>query len=413
MSRDAVAGREFSATPLLAVGSLTFLASIGTGVVWNGVSFIAKADYGLSQSEVSWMYLSFGVIYIVGSLAAGRILRSVRRVMSPRAVLCIVLTACALVCTLPAVFRGAWALWVVAAANSLLSSILWPVVESYVTAGRHGAAMRSAIGWWNLAWTTATALSLIGMAPLMETNPRMAIVWLGAINLLALIPLLGFQRQPGSHDAEAAAETVSREYPLLLQAARMMLPLGYVLNAAMTPLLPFLLDRFDLTDGWLTPIAATWMVSRVVAMTLMWRMGFWHGRWGTLLLGGVLIALGFSVIVLSLSMITMMTGLALFGAGMGIVYYAAIYYAMAVGHGEVDAGGTHEALIGVGYTLGPGAGLIGLEVTAGLRDRGYQVWDGAGVVGVVLSITAVCGIQAVRIYLRARRSRVDWSHSAD
>ena len=45
------------------------------------------------------------------------------------------------------------------------------------------------------------------------------------------------------------------------------------------------------------------------------------------------------------------------------IYTGAIYYAMAVGHSEVDAGGTHEALIGVGYTVGPACGLVagGLE----------------------------------------------------
>jgi hypothetical protein len=338
-------------------------------------------------------------------LWAGRLMRSIGHVLSPRAAVGLILTLCALVCVLPAFADGAWALWLVAGANSLLSSLLWPVVESYVTAGRHGRDMRDAIGWWNLTWTSATALSLFGMAPLMDTAPRMAIVWLGGSNLLAVIPLWWFHRNPGAHDADQAAEVVSAEYPMLLRAARMMLPLGYVLNSAMTPLLPFLLDRFDLGKSWMTPLAATWMCVRVIAMALMWRLGFWHGRWGTLLLGGLLMAFGFAVIVMSMSVPIMMIGLGCFGAGMGIIYYAAIYYAMAVGHAEVDAGGTHEALIGVGYTVGPGAAMLGVQMSAVAQRSGIAVWDGAGVVAVVLAITGASAMGAVKTYFTARSRR--------
>ncbi len=42
---------------------------------------------------------------------------------------------------------------------------------------------------------------------------------------------------------------------------------------------------------------------------------------------------------------------------MGIVYTAALTYALEAGRSEVDAGGTHEALIGAGYLFGPAAGL--------------------------------------------------------
>jgi hypothetical protein len=129
--------------------------------------------------------------------------------------------------------------------------------------------------------------------------------------------------------------------------------MGYILNSAMTPLLPYVLARLHLAEAWQTPAAATWMGARVVVMAVMWRAAFWHGRWGTLLLGGIVMTLGVAIVVSGWSAMSLLIGLALFGCGMGIVYYAALYYAMAVGKAEVDAGGTHEALIGCGYTLGP------------------------------------------------------------
>jgi hypothetical protein len=62
----------------------------------------------------------------------------------------------------------------------------------------------------------------------------------------------------------------------------------------------------------------------------------------------------------------MLAGLVAFGAGHGILYFASLYYAMAVGGAEVDAGGTFEALIGAGYVVGPLAGLAAGDTHGGL-----------------------------------------------
>jgi hypothetical protein len=49
---------------------------------------------------------------------------------------------------------------------------------------------------------------------------------------------------------------------------------------------------------------------------------------------------------------------------MGVTYYAALYYAMAVGRAKVVAGGKHEAFIGGGYLIGPIIGLASLQTTS-------------------------------------------------
>ena len=72
-----------------------------------------------------------------------------------------------------------------------------------------------------------------------------------------------------------------------------------------------------------------------------------------MLLGAILLAGGFALVVGVPSLVAITIGLALFCIGHGIIYYAAIYYALRVGNAEVDAGGVHEALIGIGYVLGP------------------------------------------------------------
>ncbi len=389
-------------TPLPAVLALTLLASIGTGVIWNGVPFIAEHDYGYSQTQTLILYLLIGVTYISGALTAGRLLRVVERWLTPRAVLGIILLVQTAICFGPLVIDQAWMLWIVVGITSLLASFLWPIIESYLTAGRHGREMRSAIGWWNVVWTSAVAASLWFMAPFMRHDARLAIVALGGLNAIALFTLIWFSRAPGKHDEELWEASIAPQYSLLLQSARVLLPLSYALNAAIGPLLPYLLNRLEVEVIWKTPVAATWMIVRVVAMVVMWRNKFWHGRWGTLLLAGVAMTCGFAMIVLAPTLAVIFVGFGVFGAGIGIIYYAALYYAMSIGKGQVDASGKHESLIGMGYAIGPASGLIGMQLPQLLH---LEIAQETGIVFVVWTLVALAAFPAVRPYFKARRAR--------
>src|SRR6185503_11401741 len=81
--------------------------------------------------------------------------------------------------------------------------------------------------------------------------------------------------------------------------------------------------------------------------------------WGTLVLAAGALALGLAAVMLAPSLPLVAVGLVVFGVGMGLTYYAALYYSLAVGHAAVDAGGAFEALIGFGYFAGPLLGLGG------------------------------------------------------
>jgi hypothetical protein len=335
-----------------------------------------------------------GAVYTSGAFTAGRLTRACRRWLSPRALLGALLGVQAVLCIGPVVFDGPWALWAAAAGASLASSIQWPLIESYVTAGRHGPEMRSAIGWFNLVWMTAVTLPLLLMPPILEHHAEWAIGAQALSNVLSVAVLAWFAPQPGHHDPLLAHAHVPMEYGLLLRCARALLPMSYVLNAALSPILPYRFHEIGADVQAETPATATWMLVRVVVMAAMWRAGFWHGRWGTLLLAGLSMTGGFAVVVLAPSLPLMLAGFAVFGLGMGISYYAALYYAMSVGRAEIDAGGTHEGLIGLGYTIGPAAGLAGTALGGG-----------PAIVAIVWGLVALGSLSAGQSYLRARRLR--------
>jgi hypothetical protein len=254
--------------------------------------------------------------------------------------------------------------------------------------------MRSAIGWFNLTWAPAVAIPLLAMAPILEHHGEWAIGAVGAINALGLVMLAWFGPRPGHHDPQTADAHVGVEYRLLLRSARVLLPLSYVLHSAMNPILPYRFEELAVAVWWETPATATWILVRVLAFVVMWRLGFWHGRWWTLLLGAMAMTGGFGLVVMGPSLQSMLVGFATLGAGLGVIYYAALYYAMAIGRARVEAGGTHEGLIGAGYTTGPVIGLIGIGIAGGL-----------GVVVAAWTLVGLAGVAAVGPYARARRLR--------
>jgi hypothetical protein len=71
-----------------------------------------------------------------------------------------------------------------------------------------------------------------------------------------------------------------------------------------------------------------------------------------------------------------------------------------VGHAQVDAGGNFEALIGLGYCLGPLLGLGGQLLSGGDPARARTA-----TVALVWTAAAGIGLAALRPYAAARRSR--------
>lgn len=395
-----------SRTPLAAVCALTFVCSIGTGVVWAGIPFIARSEYSFGESTVLWLYVALGVTYVAGSLSAGFGLKRFENIVSHRGVLVCVLVSAAMACVMLRFTAAAWMLWVVALAINIVTSWLWPIIESYVTAGKHGSEMRNALGVWNITWTTAVLASLLLMAPLVEHHAKEALEYTAVMYLLGLVTLWWFTPRPGAHglpEDDDEEHVDRREYPQLLRAARLLLLSSYVLNAAMSPLLPFLIARVGVGDEHSTLVAAIWTAARVVVVAIMWRANFWHGRWGTLVAAAIGMAAGFALIVAAGNLLVLAIGLLMLGTGMAIVYFATIYYTMTVGHADVEASGGFEALIGLGYTIGPLIGLFGLRFSGPFSRT--VLGPNGGVIAGMMAMMLLASLLAMRPYFAARRAR--------
>jgi hypothetical protein len=218
------------------------------------------------------------------------------------------------------------------------------------------------------------------------------------VNGLALPFLFTLGRAPGSEDHGAAEDHAGPEYRWLLRSASWLLPLSYVLSSTLAPILPYRLSAVGTLPAPESVIGATWMVTRFLTLAFMSKVMFWHGKWSVLVMAGSALAGGLGLVLLATTGGGMIAGLSVFGVGMGLTYCLALYYSLAVGKGAVDAGGGFEALIGVGYLVGPLLGLAG-------RGVGGATGGATTTVALTWVVTALVGVAALGPYLRARRRR--------
>ena len=388
--------RSTSLAPLLVV---TFLGSVSSGIFWAGIFFVTAMHYRFSPARNLVLAAAMGGIYALGARYAGPLLRVFERRLTPRALLATALSGWGLAALLPITFaRHEAALWAAGLLGGVASAMTWPIVESYVGAGQHGARMRAAIGWFNVTWTPATAVPLFLLPLLARTNVLLAVALSALVNGLALLALPALPARPAAHERAAAETAVGREYPFLMRAASWLLPASYVMSATLSPVLPHRLAEVGHGGADASLFAAIWMLGRFLTLLAMWRIGFWHGRWGTLAAGAGALMIGVATTLLASTLGGLVAGLVVFGVGMGLTYYAALYYALAVGHAAVDAGGTFEALIGLGYCVGPLLGLAGRGIAGEANAPSATVL-------LVALVTALAGAAAVRPYLAARRGR--------
>ena len=376
---------------------LTAFASAGTSVIWNGLPFIAKQQFGFNETNNLTLYFLIGLVYVFGAMSAGKWTKGVEKHCSPRKLLALLLLLQTAVCLMPLFFLGEWTLWLAGVVLGLCSSWMWPIIESFLVAGRHGQQMRRAIGWWNIVWMASVAGTMFAMAPLMEHHASMVIVALGAMFGLATLVLYAFPATPTLHAVESSSKEVPPNYKHLLKGARVLLPLSYIINGTLAPLLPFVMSNLAVDPFWQTPAVATWMIARVGVTALLWHFGGWHGKWSVLWVAIFAMAIGFVCIFSASSLWILFAGLIIFGGGMGIAYYAGLYYAMAVGRAEFDAAGTHEALIGAGYTVGPTAGLLAISFS----NSGSTVTS-TPLITIVSGLIIIAGILLWTIFRKAR-----------
>lgn len=387
--------------------TLTFVESFVTILVERAAYFYGENRLGYSPTDNLWMALASGVTYVVGALAS----HGISRRLGERRFLLVVLAVQIVLYAWLALWPTSVVVFAGVTAMGLVFGLKWPVVESYASAGHTPTGTSKAIGRFNLSWAMAVPAAMAAAGSLIAWRPWAVFALGGALSLgsVALTCLLTGRPVHLAVDHPErpdAGQTVRMGH--LMVGARWMLLASYSCMWILATQLPYILKELDVAIKPATALSGMLDVARVTAFGVLGFTAAWHGRRTPLgramwmLPAGFLLVLAAPAIPDGLAaarLPAVLVGELLFGWTAGEVYFAALYYAMVVQNASVAAGGGHESLIGLGFAIGPAAGLIGVAMQPLL---GSQL---AGILAVAGVLMLVCSLASCRSLLRAGPDR--------
>lgn len=352
--------------PFTCLMLITFVESLSLAMAGIGIYFYTHEILHFTDGQNLALAMTVGTCYVLGALTSHRLSTA----LGEKAALTIALMGQVLAHTLmvlvpdsaPVVVGGSIIF-------SFCNGIKWPVVESYVSAGRTPQQTARAVGHFNMAWSLATPFGIIAAGPLIGSfEPRLLFavaILAGLCSLAATLPLnRAPEHLPADHPHRLPDDQLTR-WSALLRSSRWSMAITYALLQIINAVLPGIFDRLGIAIATATALAGFIHWPRFAAFLLMRYFTGWHGRVGLNVLILLGMPLGFALIIAEQSLTAVLAGELVLGAVSGMTYYAALYYAMVIKHASVDAGGRHETAIGLGLAGGPAIGLVGAKM-AGL-----------------------------------------------
>lgn len=392
-------------TSLAALYAFTSASNLATAVATIGIFFLTESAFGFSTSENYLLGLLLGATYGLAAWKAAPLVRVIAALgrRSSRGALALLVLALAGFACLPGLLRAPAAIYLFVLLYTPTTGVLWPLVESFLSGGKRAASLRGILSSFNVIWSSSAWLALLLVAPLVQGAPFEVFLGLAVVHLASLAFLYRFGPQPERH--LEGSERAPQSYRALLGAHRILLVASYLVMFALAPLLPELGERLGLSSGWRVALGSLWMGARVGGFWVLGRWQAWHGRAALAWVGAGLLAAGFGGVVLAPGMASSTAALTssilaqlVLGLGLAALYTANLYYSLEVGEAAVEAGGSHEGLIGLGYTLGPlcGCAASALVWVGAIEESALGNWVLALVVLLVLGAVGLAARKLLR-----------------
>jgi hypothetical protein len=213
-----------------------------------------------------------------------------------------------------------------------------------------------------MSWASACPLALLLSGPLIQHFWQGLFLLPAALSAMVLVLLIPLPHRPlhlpADHPDRPPEAALPRLRRLLL-CSRWMLLYSYAAIYVLAPLMPDVFRRLGFAVEYSTAMSGLLDVVRFVSFVLLNFTIFWHNRAWPLVTCLFCLPLGVVLALSGYNTATVLGGEVLFGLAAGMVYYSALYSAMVVKNASVDAGGVHETLIGLGFAIGPAAGVLG------------------------------------------------------
>jgi MFS family permease len=391
------------------------VSSHSVALMLASIYFFTTQRFGWRSAQNFSMAAVLGVVYVAGALCAHGV--AVRLGRRQTLVVTYLLMSAIAWAAVAAQYRPP-VLVVLLVAYSALSAITWPALESLVSSGADAHDLSRRLGVYNCVWSGAGTFTMAMAGTLLKYWPTGTFAvpgfWHAAMALL-LWRVLARERSArpevdvGAPQSDAPPHLTPepellRVRTLALWMSRLALPATFVVISSLLAAMPTLplIQRLD--PAARTVVGSVWMAARWVAFLALGATVWWHTRPRALLTAALLLLAGFLAVTIRAEwlpgsphlatapwLVWMIAWQAVLGLALGLIYAASLYFGMVLSDGSTEHGGYHEALIGMGTVLGPGAGALAEHV-----GGGNPLW-GVLAVSVVLALSiAACTVVAAR-----------------
>ena len=372
------------------------LASIGGNLLQVGIFFYTNRRFGWGLRENFTLAAAQGVVYVVGALLAHGITTRV----APRTVLSVLYVILAAIAFAPLAADSQTGVVAAVLAYTALMAIGWPILESLVSTGVDAAALAKRVSTYNVVWAGTGALIIAVNGAIIDYWPAGVFVITAAVHAAgaALILANNGSQAPQLPSLPAGVEPeLLRVRTLALWLSRISMPASYALIYALSALLPSLPPMQRIPTWAATLVGCTWLASRWATFFALGRNDWWHTRPRMLLVAAWLMLVVFAVIAwqpssavagphaLALDIGWLILCQIVIGIAIGLIYSASLYFGMVLSDGSTEHGGYHEALIGLGSILGPGAGALAQWLRPGQTTLGVLAVSAVLLVSTLLA----------------------------
>jgi predicted MFS family arabinose efflux permease len=256
-------------------------------------------------------------------------------------------------------------------------SFTWPTLEALISEGESRSGVQHMVGVYNVVWAATAALgsfsggallAVLGFKSLFLVPMGIQLVQLGLTVWLEaqarrahLEPAPDGGRGMAPKDPEPLLSHPPSDAQAFLRMAWLANPFAYIAINTLVAVMPGLALRLELSTTLAGFCASTWCFARFGAFAGLWLWSGWHYRFRWLVTAYVLLAAGFTAVLLAPSVTILVLAQLAFGSATGLIYSSSLFYSMDISETKGEHGGFHEAAIGVGNFAGPALGAAALQ----------------------------------------------------
>jgi MFS family permease len=367
---------------LISLHLIEALMSITGNLLGIGIFFFTTNQFHWTLRQNFELSTCMGAIYVCGALAAFPLSQRFGRRM-PLTVAYLTIGTFSL---LAFILRTQPMVVCAILVYDFCSAVSWPIVESLVSSGTSDADVLSRrLAVYNIVWAAVGTGVLAVVGTIIEHMPRGVFGFSVAACVLSAIiatfgkiePIKASVQPLHTGPTPPPEPNLERQRVVALWLSRICVPSMYIIINALAAMLPSLAVIKHLRPAMQTLVSSVWFLMRWVMFMILGVTAFWHTRPRLLLAAAMLLLISFIVITIrpgeifpigeseKFDLTIMILGQIGCGLAMGLIYMASLYFGMVLSEGSTEEGGYHEALIGVGTTLGPAAGLLSQTLRPG------------------------------------------------